>query len=633
MASGHWLAWRYLCAGLVAGAVLTAALDRLTATELPQPMLALKEAERSLAPYADAPPEAADWTPVTLSDNAPINPDMPIQHAWYRLTFELPEASPTLWGLMLQRPLAATKIWVNGALLADSGVTRSPMPEYRHELRYNLSAGLLRPAENTIVILSRARLHSAGLSTVWLGDAGQMAAYKGARNRIEKRWPRLAVQVISLLAVILLGFFLVRRQETAFGWFSAALAFWAAHTALDIRNTPLDLPPWLIWPLMLMALVWFVVFGMFFVLRLQRHRAPRLERAALVFGVVASGLAMASSASGIAGAYRWVTLGLVVPGVLVLGGMISMRLWQSVGQQVSTRESGWLLSLATTLLLIGVRDWLLDARLIGDWQSVRYLPFAAPGVFLVFGAMLLRRYAVALDTAESLNRNLEQKVADKTADIERSWRQIAQIDGERARFEERDRLMRDMHDGVGGHLVQALALADRGESGGRMRESIQTALDDLRLLIDASDIHSERLNDPLARLRERLARRLSALGIELRWDFTIMPELPRLHPGRTIQVLRVVQELISNVLKHAQAEHVDISCECISDPQSGEPAQILIDIADDGVGFDPGQAWGGRGLSNLQRRAQLLGGGLNIDSRVGTGTRVRLRLPVLDGEG
>lgn len=631
--SGSVRASLYLSVGLLAGLILTFNLDRLSATALPQHMLALDRAERSLAAYAEQPPQNTEWAPVSLPDSAPIEPTTETQHAWYRVRFEVPDSAPTLWGLMLKRPFAATKIWINGVLLADSGVTRSPLPEYRHELRYNLSSGLLREGQNTLIILTRARVHSAGLATVWLGDAGKMAAYKADRNRIEKRWPRLAVQVISLLALILFGFFMVRRQDTAFAWFAGALACWAAHTSLDIRNTPLDLAPWLVRPLILIALVWFVVFGLYFVLRLQRHRAPSLERGAVIFAVVASVIATLVSALADASAYRLVTLVLVVPGVLVLGGLISWRLWQAVRAQGATRESGWLLGLASALLVIGIRDWLLDTRLLGDWQSVRYLPFAAPAVFLVFGALLLRRYAAALASAETLNRDLEVKVAQKTVDIERSWRQIAEIDRERARFEERDRLMRDMHDGVGGHLVQALALAERAESDSRVREAIQTALDDLRLLIDASDVQSERLNDSLARLRERLCRRLKALGIELRWDFTEMPDLPRLTPERTIQVLRVLSELIANVLKHAQASYVALDCKCITDPRSGEPAQILLDVSDDGVGFDQQQAEHGRGLSNLRRRATLLGGALNIDSRVGAGTRVRLRLPVLPEEG
>lgn len=625
-------AWLCLLLGLLCGLLLILGLDRATHTELPRPLLRLDVAERSSAAFATDPPAAHDWQTVGLPDNAPVDRDARLQHAWYRLTFDEPTHAPTLWGLMLQRPYAAPKIWVNGALLADSGVDRDPPPEYRHDLRYNLSPSLLQSGKNELLILVRSRINSAGLAEVWLGDAAQMAAYKSARNRIEKSWPRLAVQVISFLAIVLVGFFLVRRQDSAFGWFAAALACWAAHTSLDLGSASGLLPTWLIRPLVLLTLVWFVIFGLYFVQRLLGHRHRRVERAALAFGGLSAILALTVSAFEWRQGYRVVSLYLVVPGVLVVGALISAQLWRAVRTRPASRESRWLLVLASTLLVIGTRDWMVDARLIGDWQSMRYLPFAAPMVFLVFGAMLLRRYAQALAGVEQVNRQLEVKVAEKTADIERNWRRIAEIDKERARFEERDRLMREMHDGVGGQLVQALALADRGESGAVIRDPIQTALDDLRLLIDASDVHSERLNDPLARLRERLARRLSALGISLDWDFTQMPELPRLSPQRSLQVLRILQELITNVVKHAKANRVSLSCQCIDDPLSGRTAHVLIEVVDNGGGFDVAVVQHGRGINSLHRRGQSLGGSLAIDSQIGSGTRVRLQFPVLDDE-
>ncbi len=621
-------AWLCLLLGLLSGLLLILGLDRATHTELPTPLLRLNAAERSLAPFSSDPTATEDWHRVDLPDSAPVNPNSELQHVWFRFAFELPTSAPSLWGLMLQRPYAAPKIWVNGALLADSGVERDPPPEYRHDLRYNLSPSLLKPGRNSLLILVRSRINSAGLAEVWLGDAAQMAAYKATRNRIEKTWPRIAVQVISLLAVALAGIFLVRRQDTSFGWFAAALACWALHTAVDLGMIGTQLPAWLVRPLVLLSLVWFVIFGLYFVQRLLGNRHRRIERAVLVFGTLSAAMALSVSAVDWRGGYQSVALYLVVPGVLAVGAVISAQLWTAVRARPDHRESRWLLILASSLLAIGVRDWLVDARMIGNWQSMRYLPFAAPMVFLVFGGMLLRRYAQALATAEQTNRQLAIKVAEKTAEMERSWRRTAEIDKERARFEERDRLMREMHDGVGGQLVQALALADRGESGALLREPIQTALDDLRLLIDASDVHSECLNDPLARLRERLASRLTALGIRMEWDFTQMPDLPRMSAQDSLQVLRILQELITNVVKHARADRISLSCKLIGAGPEHGAAQIQIEVSDNGIGFDSDALAPGRGMASLAQRSRSLGGCLSVESVPAKGTRALLRFPV-----
>jgi signal transduction histidine kinase len=176
--------------------------------------------------------------------------------------------------------------------------------------------------------------------------------------------------------------------------------------------------------------------------------------------------------------------------------------------------------------------------------------------------------------------------------------------------------------------VQALALAEQSTDA-RLGDAIRNALDDLRLLIDASDVHSEGLNDILARLRERLSRRLAGLGIELEWDFTRSPALPRLSPHDTIQILRVLQEAVTNIIKHARARHVTIAAECLEDPASGQPARLLFEVADDGCGFDLRQSGEGRGLRNLASRIAALKGQWHLDSRPGAGCRLRFDLPLV----
>ncbi|MCB1590746.1 MAG: ATP-binding protein, partial [Xanthomonadales bacterium] len=153
-------------------------------------------------------------------------------------------------------------------------------------------------------------------------------------------------------------------------------------------------------------------------------------------------------------------------------------------------------------------------------------------------------------------------------------------------------------------------------------------LDDLRLLIDASDVHSEGLNDILARLRERLVRRLAALGITLEWDFTRSPMLPPLSPSKSIQILRILQEAVTNVIKHAQARHVVIASERLDDPATGQAARLLFEVADDGAGFDPANASDGRGLRNLRARIAELGGHAHLDSTPGGGCRLRFDVPM-----
>jgi signal transduction histidine kinase len=124
----------------------------------------------------------------------------------------------------------------------------------------------------------------------------------------------------------------------------------------------------------------------------------------------------------------------------------------------------------------------------------------------------------------------------------------------------------------------------------------------------------------LATLRFRLEGRLQAAGIALLWDVQSVPSLAWLNPALSLHILRSVQEILTNVLKHARARTIRLTA-------THDEEFVTIEVQDDGIGFDVAQAGPGRGLSHLRQRAATLGARLEIDSRAGA-TRVRLRLPL-----
>lgn len=617
------------CGGVAIALALILGLNRLTTTPLPDSAVRIIDAERSLDPALEPlAVDAASWTPIQLPDDAPFVETAPRQTAWYRLRVTAPTAPDQLHSLLFATPYAALKIWINGQLLADSGIARSPVPEYRHPLRYTIAPTLWRAGSNEVTILSVAQTRETGLGQVWLGDAAQMARYKSLRNVIEKRWPATSIQIILVLAIVLLAFFSVRPGDTAFAWFAASLASWALHAGLLQRSTPLPWWPNITYPLTLIALAWFALFGLMFV----RALCQRPHRAWLIpgwyFALFVSLFLVISTLGG------WITtpssggLILVVPGVLLIGMVIVGTLWQSVIAEPSNRETSALLLLASLLLTIGLRDWMRDLGWIANTGEVAYLTFAVPAVFMVFGSMLLHRHAAALRAVEQANLTLERKVEEKTRDLAANYQRLSILEAQRARSEERDRLVRDMHDGVGGHLVHALALSERLDEARPLSDAIRDCLDDLRLVMDTADIESERLNDALATFRDRIERRLHALGIQLAWDFTQMRDLPCMGPQPTLHVLRVLQELVTNVVKHAKATRVAVAIDLVETDTSPEQSRLHMLLADDGLGFAVNDRSRGRGLGNVRRRVEEAGGTLTIDSAPGVGTRVAVVFPL-----
>jgi len=187
---------------------------------------------------------------------------------------------------------------------------------------------------------------------------------------------------------------------------------------------------------------------------------------------------------------------------------------------------------------------------------------------------------------------------------------------------ERHRLMHDMHDGLGSALTTSLAMLEQGNAdSAELKSLLLDSVDDLRAVIDSLEPLDGDLTSVLATLRFRLGKRLELAGIGLEWDMHDLPALNWLGPPQALQFMRIVQEVLTNVLKHAQATHMQISARC-----SGPFIEVCV--TDNGCGFDSATTPTGRGLRHLPQRAASLNGSLIVESQPGSGTTIRLLLPI-----
>ncbi|HET7235784.1 MAG TPA: sensor histidine kinase [Actinomycetota bacterium] len=200
---------------------------------------------------------------------------------------------------------------------------------------------------------------------------------------------------------------------------------------------------------------------------------------------------------------------------------------------------------------------------------------------------------------------------------------------------ERSRIARELHDVVAHHMsvmvVQAgaaRAVAGRdpeaeAEALRRIEVSGRAGLTEMRRLLDIlkSDERDERAPQPgLAQLDELLAvMRATGLPVEAVVEGAPHP----LPPGVDLSAYRIVQEALTNTLKHAGEAHARVLLRY-------EPDAIEIEVADDGRGAPTASADGGQGLIGMRERVQLFGGTLESGPRPGGGFVVRARLPVLE---
>jgi signal transduction histidine kinase len=230
------------------------------------------------------------------------------------------------------------------------------------------------------------------------------------------------------------------------------------------------------------------------------------------------------------------------------------------------------------------------------------------------------RFRLARAEAPQLQESLAQRVQQKELELRESFERLSQLErAARAVTAERERILRDMHDGVGANLATAMRQLESGGGAGGEKFAALTlreSLDHLKLSIDAMNLPSGDVNALLASLRYRLQRRISQAGLTVDWQ---VDELPHWQQG-TDQAMRHLQflllEAISNALQHAQASTLTLSAR-------SEGAKIEISVRDDGRGGCP-EASGG--LQSMHQRAQAIGAELAVeDAKPGTRVRVRLK--------
>jgi signal transduction histidine kinase len=278
-------------------------------------------------------------------------------------------------------------------------------------------------------------------------------------------------------------------------------------------------------------------------------------------------------------------------------------------------------------VLLGLSDWLLQNNFVSPegWYLGAYTNAVT---FSVFGALMYRRYVNAIAEVELVNASLAERLQAREAELELSHRRLREVEMRQTISDERQRLMQDMHDGLGSSLISAIrSVESGGMSDDKVSQMLKSCLDDLKLTIDSMEPLEDDLLLLLATLRYRLGPRLEDAGVALLWAVQEIPPLDWLDPTRALHILRIVQESIANILRHTRATEIRVGT-------AQEAEGVRVTIEDNGQGFDVEKALngtGGRGMQNQQRRAQVVGG--TVSWRSGpAGTLFTLWLPLKRGQ-
>ena len=311
----------------------------------------------------------------------------------------------------------------------------------------------------------------------------------------------------------------------------------------------------------------------------------------------------------------------------VIGGGIFVRIWQARARQ-SRLQLAVLAGGLAILVASATHDILMVTGTLGP-ESPSYLFWGFIAMLVAFAGISGQYIVRTLNLAERSSEELALRVHHKTHELEQSYQALRANEFAAARTQERERMVREMHDGLGAQLMTALRGIERGALGKeQVVQSLHEGLDELRLLMDSTD-NTQPLQTALANWRNRWDGRLAATGLTLQWTLGDALEDIELPGDTVLQIMRVLQEAGANIVKHAQATEVAVSAGVHSEPGGG--CGLVLEITDDGIGlptFESSRP--GRGIRNMRQRARLIGATLELMPRPNglQGTTVRLHLPL-----
>ena len=549
-----------------------------------------------VANEARTPPENG-WKPQRLPDSWLHNHPGFRGIGWYRMKFRLDALPPAATALYVSRVSVTGQLWLNGSILNPE--VRFTEPDGRvgtstshHAYLISLPQGLFRTGENTLHV----RVQGFGV-----GGEGLWDVRIGAIERLRPAW--LAREIPQ--RIIPQALFALMLASSFF----AFLVWW--------RERHARVPHF-----MIVMLLWTVFLGMFVL------PPPPLTHFAWTTLIVV-----------LLTVFNWTLLHLFYrysesewrwyPRVLHTVSTVTLLLAVLVVVQGDpdhgSRHMG-LLMLPTALLRVLATAMLLQAA----WHQRSWRSYALAGTEILWfaGQVQIMGVLVGWFSAELFRLDpacgLPLYLVLQYFFVERfvRAREQAAREQQEAIIAERARILQDMHDGMGSQLVTALRLVRR-EDGDRAiaARNIEEALQDLRLIINSLDEVNQGLLPKLADLRYRLEPRLTELGIRLVWELEPLPELHALSPQSALNAMRIVQEALNNAIKHAHPTAITVSA-------ARKNGAVVIGVADDGAGFEPGAARAaGRGLSGMRKRAEQMGAALDVERREGGGTVVFLHLP------
>jgi signal transduction histidine kinase len=578
----------------------------------------IRDARYLISASSEIPPDDAQWRAVTLPHREARPPGSGLTPYWYKVGFDATDTIASPW-LYFPKLRSGGQIYVNGVLVQEvRAASNAYQVRWFRPYLFFVPPLTLKKGHNEIAVHFAIREPLTSFGEIFVGPEQSLQRRYEETLFWEQVSARIANFICLLAGTLIIIFWLRRRNEIQYGLFGVCVLFWGIRTYV-FRMPVVPMDWWVAWRFAYyLSTNGFIVFITLFLLQFSQARIRYVGRVltamwlggCLLFLLVGTPLRPFMD--------TWWTLSFLP---FTLYAVIRLAIF-------AVRErtpSGIAMVLAIVFaLLLALHDYAVQAGLFG-LPEYYLLHLGIPIYLLVMACVLLDRFIDSLRHVESVNERLTLRVAQRERELTATHEHLRQLERERARDEERQRIMQDMHDGVGSQLLSTLLVAQRGgTTHADMVALLRNCLDDMRLAIDSLTPNEPDFLAVLGNFRFRMEARFRDLEMTLAWRNHQMPEAMILPPRTILQLLRMMQEALTNIIKHAGTTGARVEVAFSAD-------RIDIEIADAGTGIAAGGKPAGHGLSNMAARAAAIGASLRIERREpGTAVIITLPLPGAD---
>jgi signal transduction histidine kinase len=536
-------------------------------------------------------------------------------------TFNIPDAgAASLWAVYFVSLYDGGRVFINGVAIADvqtstEGFTVRNVRPYH----FPVPAHLVRNGENRIQVLWSSR-ESSIISKMLVGPADLVSENYQRRLFWQNTMAQVAFVYALVIALCMLGIYGLRRYQISYrrlGMSAIGCAIVVFVYILPEMPAPI-FPYWRLVHIIGISMysqgAWLFIIGE---VQPENRWYPKLCAVVGLIGpvvyLVNFWLHDVSFMPDFERVWGMLTAAVGLYALYVLGG--------SLYRQPTWRK---FIFLATTLIASGLAlgDILLRSSGSSIFGSLGYsTQIAAPLWLSALATVLMTDFIASLRNQDSQHREMADHLAVQQSKMKALHETNQLRERESATLQERQRIMSDIHDGLGSQLVSSLALSERGHL-----DQVQTSLllreciDDLRLAIDTLSDGDNQFEVAAGNLRFRLEPRLRAAGIHLSWRVTHSADAGAIPSSANLALLRILQECITNALRHSGADQIGVNLDTTA-------RLFTMTIADNGRGFSAPHSTIGRGINLMQKRARGMHAILTIQE--GEGTQARLELSLL----